>query len=189
MSTPSSSPSSPSATPANLLSLQNSVQQKIDFYCQDQRFKESFDKLSGAVKANNALSQPLKLVFGAPVMAGFFANFIALYTILKLYSVLNSDRVKYPGSVLPVIKPTPIQAFVNIFEDSFVKSFKFCGFDTEPLRIRDNGDIRGFGDDYFKERNLEPIKFSFDANQEKQVWKDLDWMDNPMKNLGASINV
>ncbi|MFM7558128.1 MAG: hypothetical protein ACKO46_06140 [Alphaproteobacteria bacterium] len=173
-SAPSNSPSSPTANQASFSNFQRATNNKINFYCQDPTFKERFDKLSKAIEANNAITQPIKLIFGTPVLAGFFANFMALYLLLKIYTAAESDRVRFPGSPYAQTRPPAIGSLVDKFEDVVSSAFKICGYEIEPLRNKSYGDEIEWTRIH---QNSEPVGF-LDNNHNIQAKSDIKYLDD-----------
>jgi len=182
-SAPSNSPSSPKANQASFSNFQRATNDKINFYCQDPTFKERFNKLSQDIQANHILIQPAKIIFGTPVLAGFLANFMALYLLLKIYTAAESDRVKFPGTPYAQIRPPAIGSLVDKFEDVVSSAFKICGYEIDPLRNKSYGDeiewtrIR---------QNSEPVGF-LDKNHINQSNFDIKEFDDYLKKSNTNV--
>lgn len=176
-SVPSTSPSSPNASPASFLNFQQATENKINFYCQDPTFKERFKKLSHDIQTNHILNQPAKIIFGMPIAVGFFANFMALYLLLKIYTAAESDRVKFPGSPYAQIRPPAIGAIVDRFEDLVSSAFKICGYEIEPLRNKSSGG----GIEWQRiSENSAPVDF-LNSNHKQQSLADVDEIEKGLK--------
>lgn len=162
---PSSSPAPKAALPANL-------QNPINHYCSDPNFKEKFERLRDAVTQENIFAQPIKAMIGAPILAGFFANFIALYALLKIYSINESDRVRYQGSPYATTREPAIAGVNEAFEDFFSNSLKAFGFDSQSYRISLGPNFKKIVhepieprtvEDFFKNYNLDDVNKDIDG--------------------------
>ena len=145
--TPSTSPSPSSVTPSNLISLESRTNNMINRYCgNDPDFKEKFQRLSNSFRQSNIIAQPAKAIVATPFLAGFFANFLAIYALLKIYSIAESDRVKFQGSPYAQTREPAIEGLTNAFEDVFLKSFKAFGYDINSYSSWKNEAHNSFSD-------------------------------------------
>ncbi len=187
--TPSTSPSPSSVSPSNLISLKSKTDDTISRYCgSNPDFKEKFERLSDSFRQSNVLAQPAKAIVATPFLAGFFANFLAIYALLKIYSIVESDRVKFPGSPYAQTREPAIAGLTNAFEDVFLKSFKAFGYDIDSYRTWKNEAHNSYSD-------IDSTKF--DSAKTADFFKDVrgdlssleKGLDDALKERNASMAV
>lgn len=189
INTPSTSPSPISVIPSNLISLKSKTDDTISRYCgSNPDFKEKFERLSDSFRQSNVLAQPAKAIVATPFLAGFFANFLAIYALLKIYSIVESDRVKFPGSPYAQTREPAIAGLTNAFEDVFLKSFKAFGYDIDSYRSWKNEAHNSYSD-------IDSTKF--DSAKTADFFKDVrgdlssleKGLDDALKERNASMAV
>jgi len=158
MKKPNNSPNNTSGNSVKFTTLADKVNSKINSFQDDSFLNNKFNQIKSLLK----FPDPVKPLLCGPVASGFFANFLALYAVLKIFSLVNADRVKYPGSLFPITRPHPLQAFVDKFETICSSCYSAIGFNTDNYK--------------FSETQKRSFNSIFDEFREKDYSKHRDFL-------------